>query len=263
MSETSHQQLEERLRGGVRGLLAPGSPFQPSLGKVVERIRRRGWSAALFGGSLRDLLVGSSPLGPRDFDLVVAAVTVSSLEAVFAEDIRRRTRFGGLHLLVEGVPFDVWPLEQTWAFQAGLGLEPSFAALPRTTFLNVEAVAVEITGGDAGTIHEAGAFASVLSRTLEINFEPNPTPLQCVVRSLATARRLGFGLGPGLARYLVARGAALSVEELTEACKVFAPDLRWNAEDLQRWLDALADWVSSGVDMAIDLNSFDRWLAAR
>jgi hypothetical protein len=193
---------------------------------------------------------------------MVAGVSVQALEAAFTGDVQRRTRFGGLHLAAGGMPFDVWPLEQTWAFQTGQGQEPSFAELPRTTFLNVEAVVAEITGPGAGTIHDGGAFEAALSRTLEINFEPNPSPLQCVVRSLVTAARLEFAIGPRLARYLAAHGAALGGEALAEARQAHDGNLPWGAEDFRRWLDALAEWVSSGVDTAVDLRALDRWRAA-
>jgi hypothetical protein len=262
MPETHPDQLEQRLCRGLRRLLAPGSPA-PALAGVVERLRSRGWSAALFGGSLRDLVVGRAPVAPRDFDVVVAGVTVEALEEVFATHVRRRTRFGGLHLLVEGMPFDVWPLEQTWAFQACPGLDRSFAMLPRTTFLNVEAVAAEITGPGSGMIHEAGAFAAVLSRTLEINLEPNPSPLQCVLRSLTTAARLGYAIGPRLAHYLAAQGAAVGAEALAGAQQPRDADLTWGADDFRNRLDALTDWVSTRGDTAIDLHSLDRWHAAR
>jgi hypothetical protein len=203
-------------------------------------------------------VIGSPEVTPRDFDFVVAGVTVEALETVFAEHVRRRTRFGGLHLVVEGVPFDVWPLEQTWAFKARPGEQASFAALPHTTFLNVEGVAVEMTGPEAGTIHEGGFFEAVLSRTLEIDLALNPSPLECVWRSLVTAARLEFALGPQLTRYIAAHGAALRAEDLAEAQQAHLGCRRWDADDFRRWLDALRAGNAINCRAAHDLRSLAR-----
>jgi hypothetical protein len=173
---------------------------------------------------------------------VVAGVTAEALEAAFAAETRRRTRLGGLHLVVGSVPFDVWSLERTWAFQVcPTRREPTFAELARTTFLNVEGVAVELTGPGEGTIHDGGLFEAVTSRTLEINFEPNPSPVQCVVRSLVTAAQLRFAIGPKLARYLTAQGQKVSAEELAEVGRAHYGHLRWDFSALRAWLDALRD----------------------
>ena len=182
---------------------------------------------------------------PRDFDIVVAGVSLSALEATFADYISRLTRYGGLHLLVDGVPFDLWPLEQTWAFRAYPGWEPTFAELSRTTFLNVEGIAVELTGGGIGTIHDGGLFEAVLSRTLEINLEPNPSPLQCVLRSLVTAARFEFSFGPRLTHYLATHAARLSPAEIVEAGRGHYGDQLCNVGALRAWVESLREWAAT------------------
>jgi hypothetical protein len=200
----------------------------------------------LFGGALRDLVAGALPVVPRDLDVVVAGPSVEAPEETFADELRRKTRFGGLHLLVEGVPFDVWPLEQAWAFQSRPATRPpTFADLPGTTFLNAEAAAVELTGPRAGTVYDGRLFEAVLSRTLEINHEPNPAPVQCVLRSLGTAARFQLRIGPKLARYLAACGTRLRSDELAEAMRAHSGHLHGDAHLLQGWLQAVGEWAAA------------------
>jgi hypothetical protein len=61
--------------------------------------------------------------------------------------------------------------------------EPTFGQLCRTMFLEVEAVALEMTGPRTGTVHDGGCFDAILTRTLEIGLEPNPSPAQCAAHS--------------------------------------------------------------------------------
>jgi len=127
--------------------------------------------------------------------------------------------------------------------------------LPRTTFLNVEGVAVEMTGSGAGTIHDGGFFEAVLSRTLEINLEPNPSPLQCVVRSLVTAARLKFSLGPRLTRYLATHAAGLSPVDLVEAGRGHYGQHSWDGGTLRAWLESLREWDMTEGEAVLDLAS--------
>lgn len=88
--------------------------------------------------------------------------------------------------------------------------------MPKTTFLNVEAAAVELATvhGKSRRIYTHGFFEALADRTLEINFEENPFPALCVVRALITAARLQFLIGPKLSKYLVHYGRIFSGEEL-------------------------------------------------
>ena len=61
--------------------------------------------------------------------------------------------------------------------------------MPKTTFLNVEAVAVELNPRPTRSrkLYESGFFEGVATETIEINLEENPFPDLCVARSLLTA----------------------------------------------------------------------------
>jgi len=143
-----YEMVEPKLRARtnlelrIRELLAihfdAGSPIHHLLSPAnLQKL-----PAFLFGGALRDLLVFG--FLPRDLDIVVRTSELDRFTDEFIHYLVRRTRFGGMHFLVDGWHLDVWPLRETWAFRTGLVRPCNFLTLPRTTFLNVEAVAAEL-----------------------------------------------------------------------------------------------------------------------
>ncbi|RKI62447.1 hypothetical protein D7X55_22100 [Corallococcus sp. AB049A] len=191
-------------------------PWHGAMRTLLDVFREHGWEVFVFGGTLRDLLAVSATAAPRDVDLVVAGATGEALREAFARELVRVNRFGGLRLQVQKLPVDIWTLESTWAFQQKLVPGGDFAHLPRTTFLNVEAVAAELDTrkGRARQVYGDAFFRAVRERVLEINLEENPYTGLCVVRSLLTARKLHYALGPRLARYIAHHGSRVDAAEL-------------------------------------------------
>jgi hypothetical protein len=167
---------------------------------------------------LRDLTLFGNAQLPRDVDVVVAGASSKDLEAAFKDLICDRNRFGGFRLRPRGWLIDIWALEDTWAFRQQ-GIESfSFDALVQTTFLNVEAVAAEVSAstGRARSIYSAGFFEAVDDKILDINYEPNPYPILCVVRSITAAIRINWCLSRRLASYIVKHAGGASIRHLME-----------------------------------------------
>lgn len=212
---------------------------------TLQDIRRANVRAVLFGGTLRSLLLSrleDQRLGrPRDIDIVVAGTCMDALRERFRPVIKRETRFGGLRLERMNWQFDVWPLHGTRAFVEDNTQEPSFSALPWTTFFNLEAIAVDawVDPGCSRTIYSGDDrfFEGVISRTLEINRQENPFPSLCVVRALVMASSTGFAIGPRLAQYLIVNGPALSDTELEETQLKHYGQVCCDAATLREWLE--------------------------
>jgi hypothetical protein len=176
-------------------------------------------------------------------DIVVSGVTLDELRRALEPLIVRETRFGGLHLRRMDWSFDVWPLDQTWAFTTDSTLRPSLETLPHTTFLNLEAIAVEASprAGHARQIFSADDcfFDGIRTRTIELNREENPYPSLCVVRAINLAAVTGFAIGPRLARFLASHGPAISSDELHEIQQSHFGRVFHAASTIGRWLDAI------------------------
>jgi hypothetical protein len=190
--------------------------WKRSIANTVVDLERHQWPAVYFGGTLRALLLGRLTRGipnrPRDIDIVVKGPSSEELERAFAADTTRKTRFGGLHLRRFEWEFDVWPLQETYAFR-NCRNAATFADLPQTTFFNLEAVAVDVWpfAGGGRNLYTAddSFFTAFLKQELEINNEENPFPELCVVRSLVLAASLHWQIGPRLSRYLAIVGEHL------------------------------------------------------
>ena len=225
---------------------------------TLRALQDPSFGAILFGGLPRDLVVLGGASVPRDVDVVVQ-VPISTVEHVFRKHIKRRTRFGGLHLNVQGWHFDVWSLSDTWAFQQRL-VEPAIAPmLPRTTFLNAEAIAVELyhPPGRARRAYEGGLAEAVSTRTLNINFEPNPYPALCVVRSILIASKLGFRLSPRLLCYIATQSTLLGIDELISAQIGHYGTLRRYAAEIRFIIDAIKSHLSRSPNEPLFLPSTD------
>ena len=201
-----------------------GSVWKQPIHEVLHHLRQSHVQAALFGGTLRSLLTsrlfGGRPGRPRDVDVVISGASLSELEDHFRHILARRTRFGGLHLKRGSWRFDVWPVEDTWAFKHDRSLGPAdFATLPSTTPFNLEAIAVEawscnrrkreiFSGSDQ-------FFQGILTQTIELNRRDNPFPELTVVRALIMASELHFQIGPRLAEYICAVGQSMHEDIVT------------------------------------------------
>lgn len=209
--------------------------------EVVSRIRRNSWRAALFGGAARDLMLDGVSARPRDIDLVVEDVSADELRAEFRDLVVRQTRFGGLHLSCKGFLFDIWPLADTWAFKNVPNLEPTLSNLPKTTFFNVEAVALELvtTPGRARTIYSEGFFEAIARGCLSVNLPQNPFPELCVLRALLTAIKFNLAMTAELGDYIINHGSSISARDFTELQLSHYGSVRFDGNKVRSWIESI------------------------
>jgi len=214
---------------------------------VFDRLKDNHIESYFFGGFLRDLLTKDRGFMPRDFDVVVGRCPPGDLDKLFEDFPHRRTRFGGLRIIDGELTIDIWKLEDTWAFRH-LSCSPSFAALPRTTFLNVEAVTAELCAEHRKRrkIVSSGFFEAIEQQILEINLEMNPFPALCVVRALSIATELNFALSRQLAVYIVDH--SFPITELLDAQLNHYGCIRYDGERLQSWVKSIAIQLERGDD---------------
>ena len=226
-------------------------PLVEALTAIVERTAE----AYLFGGLIRDLVITTGIVKPRDVDVVFSGADVDELISAIEGSVIRRTRFGGVSVNVCGWRLDLWPLEETWAFRSRLVPTISFGTLPCTTFLNIEAVTLQIKSspGCPRSIFECGFFDAVRSRTLELNLEENPFPALAVARALVLASRMRYALGPRLVRYIAEYATTVSIEDVLRAQIQHYGFVRRDRSDLERWLVAIRRHYETAAATAFEL----------
>jgi hypothetical protein len=226
--------------------------YARDLRRVLERFRCREWQVYMFGGMLRDIACFGPSAFPRDIDLVVDDQDISAIRRAFENEVVRRNRFGGLCLSIGQTwkwKVDLWPLSKTWAFQhSDWQGTCTFEDLPRTTFLNVEAVAMRLytMNGSPRLIYESRFFDGINERVIAINFEPNPYPKMSAVRSLITTLGLEADMSYHLAEYVTKHIGDEDVDQL-----VSLQHSRYGCTVLpQKWLGRLLAGVRRHVENA-------------
>ena len=140
------------------------------LADFLTRLEAAGARYCVFGGWLRDTLAARTwgTPEPRDVDLVAADISIDELIAALPADIQP-TMFGGVQSSAEPVPFDVWPLHETFLIRT-LSMPISFESLLRTADFNINAALYfPAQAGLASSVLDAGMLGAVRSRCLSFN----------------------------------------------------------------------------------------------
>jgi hypothetical protein len=171
---------------------------------VLKKWEQKGWGPILFGGVIRDLMIFGTRQYPRDVDVVLTQATNEEVIRDVGPEDFHLNRFGGLHMNIHRWIFDVWPLRTTWRFTVDKTLLPTPENLPRTTFFDVEAIAVTLDGPEKiGDIFTAGFFEAIEKRCIDINYRNNPYPTLCAVRTIIMAWKLHYHISARLAHYFI------------------------------------------------------------
>ena len=213
----------------------------------------QGCSAYVVGGFLRDLMLHGLSASPRDIDIVFEGASPDKIEYLFWNNKERKNRFGGMRLKLGNCPFDVWSLGDTWAFRHEKIDRVEVSVFPRTTFLNLDAIAYRWRENSEDEIYSNGFFEGILTRTLEINLEENPFPETCVVRSLMLASMLNFAIGPKLAAYISLYSKKVSLKELQRVQSAHYGFVELDGDDLRACLKAINGQLRRSKESAVRL----------
>lgn len=184
------------IRAMLRAWRLGGTRASQALSEVQILLDGYGERGFILGGLVRDVWHKGALASPRDIDIAVSATMLDELLAAGRSrgwQINGRTNLGGTRVRVLGVPVDIWPVHETWAFRSGRVASVAFESLPLTTPLNIEAVAFEVGGSEE--LLDAGFVHAVTTGVIEINRSLSPRPETLHLRAARLARRLGFRLG--------------------------------------------------------------------
>lgn len=243
MADSRIQELENELRARLRRFVGDKSKWCAPRHQALQKIRESERYAFLLGGAVRDILLSQKPnsLVPRDLDIVLGYAPVKKVAASFPDCRRKWNCYGGVSIEIKDWSLDIWSLQKTWAFQKKHVEGKSFRDLTKTTFLDIEAVAVELFSrkGQKRTIYSNGFFEAILNKTIEINLEDNPNPRTCIIRALRLAKKFKFAIGPKLAKYIVRHTNQIGIEELAKAYRLRYGDTGMLVQWLQQYINAI------------------------
>ncbi len=212
------QKLKRDLRARLGRFVAVDSKrHYPHLYSLLEDIRNYDYPAFLCGGAVRNFLLCNNSI-PRDLDIILGYVSRERLETLFSDHVKGKTGLGGLKLQVKDWSIDMWPIQDTWAFKEGKVPGKGFSDYPKTVLLNIDAIAIQLFSRrrQKREIYSEGFFEAIAERTIELNFEENPAPAECIVRALHIANKFKFVIGPRLARFMLSHANQMEIEELAE-----------------------------------------------
>ena len=243
------------------------SDWQKPIHATINEINERKWNAVFFGGALRSLLlskltnakVNNKLVKPRDIDIVIENVTVDDLHDRFNKYVRRDTYFDGLQLERDGLKFDIWPLDETYVlgtshFQYDI---PEFVDLPSTTFLNLEAVAIETSPkpGHQRQIYSGDDqfFKGIINKTIELNWEDHPSPELCVTRALILSATLQWKIGPHLLDYIAGYGAKMRPSKFTSLQTNYHGVVNWSESFFEKSIKEICSIAHERETQGIEL----------
>jgi hypothetical protein len=244
--------LDQVLRKSPR-LDNSGSPWSV-VRDIARRASDKNWPVFLIGGAVRDLILGGIDRKPRDFDLVFCNVSRQELtDELSYMAPPKRTRFGGLRYTCKDVLLDIWPLDETVGPKHRNNIR--IQDVPKHAFLDVEAIAVEVSPGSGKTrqMIDYGFTNAIRNRSLGINYEPNPFPEVCIVKALRMAITLDFQIERTLIEYILKRN--WNIDDLVAAQQTHYGQTFLDKVDLQQILDLMARSEETGTKLTLTSNS--------
>jgi hypothetical protein len=197
--------ISARTRAAVCAYIDHASAERVALRCTLDQLAEALPGTAVFGGMLREFGWGEARRFSSDIDLVTR-----STRAEIHSAIRRHepvlNKFGGYRFVAARRSFDIWSLEDTWAFREGLVPGRSMSDLLCTTFFHADAAYLDLK--TRRLQHSPGFALSMVQRTLEINLAHNPAPHRMVARAIRMAIDKQAAIGPALAVYMVDHACA-------------------------------------------------------
>jgi hypothetical protein len=250
--------IQRALCDGLRSVSLSGggsrSALSADIRNVVGRVASCSFRLFLVGGLLRDIVLSSGALRPRDIDFMVVGSSLDELTEIYRDLIYARTSLGGFRLrransMNLSRTFDLWRMEDTWALKERSHRKITIRLFLTTPFLNLDAVAAEwVSVEDRWQIHENGFCQGVATRCLDINYEPNPNPPLCAVRALYLAKRYQLKLNVKLANYVVNHLSEISERESHNVQLAHFGKVAVSSSDARGHLAAISTQLDAGIE---------------
>lgn len=172
------------IQGSIKNQLNILLNDYPGSRKLINDLSCEG-ELLFFGGSIRDYCVnGKYTSMPRDFDIAIKFQgnynSETRLERLFSGLDFSKNRFGGYKLKVEGLEFDIWDFNNTWAFREKK-LEPEEENLAKSVYLSIDGV---VYNYNTNVLYCDDLDNTLRTKELNIVLEENPQKSLNLLRAL-------------------------------------------------------------------------------
>ncbi len=187
-----------------------------ALKSLTDRLLKANCQAVVFGGWVRDLILGSrgEAVASRDIDLVTHGPR--PLAELMPPSVRRSI-FGGFSMDATTTQVDIWELQHTYLI-VERQLPVLFETLPKTTVFRCNSLIfrpAEFFG--APGLLEAGALKAIEERVVDFQAREVPLPQVQASRAVIYAAKLGFHLASEVADFIADLCRLQSNLEMIEA----------------------------------------------
>ncbi|MFL9650168.1 hypothetical protein [Exiguobacterium chiriqhucha] len=135
----------------------------------------------VFGGAVREAYSSLSNNSPRDFDLVLVNYKGDLYnDLVYSGHDVTRNKFGGIKLKIDENSFDVWKIEDTWAFKNDYVQYRRIEDLYKTVYLNIDGIFYDLNNE---LIYSDGYDEAIKTKKLDIVLQENPQLMLNIMRA--------------------------------------------------------------------------------
>lgn len=165
---------------------------------LMEKLESSG-EVILFGGAVREYIDSSYRELPRDFDIVYKKKSYElGLDELLLGFNYKKNRFDGYKVVVDGLEFDIWDINDTWAFKKNKIIcdkNQYVEKLTETVFLNIDSIVFNINESkfNGGRYSEA-----IENKCLDIILEENPFLELNLLRAILYKRKYNMSLSKKL-----------------------------------------------------------------
>lgn len=169
----------------------------PEANSLINRLGNYG-ELLLFGGAVREYNDSGFENMPRDFDIVINKKVNVNLDTVLQSFNYKKNRFNGYKFNLNGIEFDIWELENTWAFKENkinCSQNDYKYRLQDTVFLNIDSVVYNLTEKE---MFDEKYENAMKSKEIDIVLEDNPYKELNMVRAIEFKNKYNMELSKRL-----------------------------------------------------------------
>ncbi|WP_373483854.1 hypothetical protein [Acetobacterium sp.] len=142
--------------------------------KLIRKLEENG-EIIVFGGAVREYIETNYEKLPRDFDIVFKKTKKhKDLESLLSGFFYKKNRFDGYKVLLDDLEFDIWNIDDTWAFRENkVKCKKAHYSqkLTETVFLNVDSIVFNL---NKCTLDGKNFYNALENKELDIILEDNP-----------------------------------------------------------------------------------------